>query len=98
MAEVSASVSATEPLDTMVELLSGLDAEGGGGGRAFYDRLCEAMCRLTSMERAGLLLYEEARRIVVPAGNHGFDATTLRVDPGKHLHHRVERHGGRDAR
>lgn len=67
------SVPSTEPLDTMVELLSGLDAGGGQGGAAFYDRLCEAMCRLTSMERAGLLLYEEARRIVVPAGSHGFD-------------------------
>jgi signal transduction histidine kinase len=73
MAEASQNASATEPLDTMVELLSGLDADGGSGGRAFYDRLCEAMCRLTSMERAGLLLYEEARRIVVPAGSYGFD-------------------------
>jgi signal transduction histidine kinase len=67
------SATAIEPLDTMVELLAGLDSDGGEGGRAFYDRLCEAMCRLTSMERAGLVLYEEARRIVVPAGSHGFD-------------------------
>lgn len=74
MAEVSPSIPSTEPLDTMVELLAGLDTDGGEGGRAFYDRLCEAMCRLTSMERAGLLLYEEARRIVVPAGSHGFDS------------------------
>jgi len=73
MAEASASVPSTEPLDAMVELLAGLDADSGEGGRAFYDRLCQAMCRLTSMERAGLLLYEEARRIVVPAGSHGFD-------------------------
>jgi signal transduction histidine kinase len=73
MTEVSVPAPSTEPLDTMVELLSGLDADGRQGGGAFYDRLCEAMCRLTSMERAGLLLYEEARRIVVPAGSHGFD-------------------------
>ncbi len=73
MAEASPA-SATEPLDAMVELLAGLDADPGEGGRAFYDRLCEAMCHLTSMERAGLLLYEEARRIVVPAGSHGFEA------------------------
>lgn len=77
MAEVSPSPSSTEPLDTMVELLAGLDADGGESGRAFYDRLCEAMCRLTSMERAGLLLYEAARRIVVPAGAHGFDAELI---------------------
>jgi signal transduction histidine kinase len=73
MAEVSDRVPSTEPLDTMVELLAGLDSDGGEDGRAFYDRFCEAMCRLTSMERAGLLLYEEARRIVVPAGSYGFD-------------------------
>jgi signal transduction histidine kinase len=78
MPEVSVSIPSTEPLDTMVELLSGLDADGGQGGAAFYDRLCEAMCRLTSMERAGLLLYEEARRIVVPAGSHGFDPELVR--------------------
>ena len=78
MTEASVSAPSTEPLDTMVELLSGLDADGGQGGAAFYDRLCEAMCRLTSMERAGLLLYEEARRIVVPAGSHGFDPELVR--------------------
>jgi signal transduction histidine kinase len=73
MAEVSRPQS-TEPLDAMVELLAGLDAGEGRGGRAFYDSLCEAMCRLTSMERAGLLLYQEIRRLVVPAGSHGFDS------------------------
>jgi signal transduction histidine kinase len=73
MAEVSRA-QPTEPLDTMVELLTGLDAEGEHDGRSFYDSLCEAMCRLTSMERAGLLLYQETRRLVVPAGSHGFDA------------------------
>jgi signal transduction histidine kinase len=74
MTEAQPPAPATEPLDAMVELLAGLDADPGEGGRAFYDRLCEAMCHLTSMERAGLLLYEEARRIVVPAGSHGFDS------------------------
>ena len=72
MADVSPSQS-TEPLDAMVELLAGLDAAGERDGQAFYDSLCEAMCRLTSMERAGLLLYQETRRLVVPAGSHGFE-------------------------
>jgi signal transduction histidine kinase len=72
MAEVSSQPVQVEPLEAMVELLSGLDAEGGDS-RAFYDRLCEAMCRLTSMRRAGLVLYQETRRLVVPAGSHGFE-------------------------
>lgn len=72
MTEVSSQPTQVEPLEAMVELLSGLDA-GGDDSRAFYDRLCEAMCRLTSMRRAGLLLYQETRRLVVPAGSHGFD-------------------------
>src|SRR5690349_4191629 len=74
MAEAQPRVDSTEPLDAMVELLAELDADGAGDVRSFYDHLCEAMCRLTRMERAGLLLYEETRRLVVPAGSHGFDA------------------------
>lgn len=62
-------------LDTVVELLSGIDAEGNDPPREFYDRLCEAMCRLTSMERAGLLLYDDTRKLVLPVGSHG-------VEPG----------------
>jgi signal transduction histidine kinase len=77
MAEVSRSQSA-EPLDAMVELLTGLDDPSERDGQAFYDRLCEAMCRLTSMERAGLLLYQETRRLVVPAGSHGFAPELVR--------------------
>jgi signal transduction histidine kinase len=67
------SPTPTEPLDAMVELLAGVDDDKG-----FYDRLCEAVCRLTPMERAGLLLYEEARRLVVPAGSHGFAPELVR--------------------
>ena len=37
-----------EQLDVVVELLSGIDDEGAVRG-VFYDRLCEAVCRLTSM-------------------------------------------------
>ncbi len=73
MAEAPPPAQSIEPLDAMVELLTRLDADGADDGAAFYDRLCEAMCRLTSMERAGLLLYQETRRLVVPAGSHGFE-------------------------
>jgi nitrate/nitrite-specific signal transduction histidine kinase len=66
----------TDALDVFVELLSGLD-DRALSGRAFYDRLCEAVCRLTSMERAGLFLYDDVRKIVVPVGTHGVDPDLL---------------------
>jgi hypothetical protein len=37
----------------------------------FYDRLCEAICLQTSMERAVLFLNDAERRMVLPAGSHG---------------------------
>lgn len=67
----------TEVLDLIVELLSELDAGADHGARAFYDRLCEALCRLTTMRRAGLLLYDETRRLVVPVGAHGLPREML---------------------
>ncbi|MEX1142677.1 MAG: GAF domain-containing protein [Thermoleophilaceae bacterium] len=74
MPDSASQAQATEPLDAMVELLARFDGDKHDDGHAFYDRLCEAMCRLTTMERAGLLLYQRTRRIVVPAGSHGFPA------------------------
>jgi hypothetical protein len=43
----------------------------------YYDRLCEAFCRLTSMRRAGLFLYDGHRKLVVPAGSHGVEPELL---------------------
>jgi signal transduction histidine kinase len=67
----------TDALDAIVELLSGLDERPEPAGSDFYDRLCEAVCRLTSMERAGLLLYDDTRKIVVPVGSHGIEPPFL---------------------
>ena len=64
----------TDALDVIVELLGALDGSLQSG-REFYDRLCEACCRLGAMERAGLLLYDDARQLVVVVGGHG-------VEPG----------------
>jgi signal transduction histidine kinase len=64
----------TNALDVIVELLGALDG-AGQSGRDFYNRLCEACCRLGAMERAGILLYDDARQLVVVVGGHG-------VDPG----------------
>ncbi len=66
----------TDALDVIVELLGALDGSTQSG-RDFYDRLCEACCRLGAMERALLLLYDDARQLVIVVGGHGVDATLL---------------------
>jgi signal transduction histidine kinase len=66
----------TDALDVIVELLAELDQEPGSGP-GFYDRLCAALCRVTDMERASLLLYDEARQLVVPVGSHGIESGIL---------------------
>ena len=76
MAEGQALSPRTDALDVIVELLGALDGSAQSG-RAFYDRLCEACCRLGSMERAGLLLYDDARQLVVVVGSHGVEAGLL---------------------
>ena len=35
--------------------------------------MCEALCRLTPLERAGVMLYDSASRAVRSAGSHGLD-------------------------
>jgi signal transduction histidine kinase len=74
MAEGQALSPRTDALDVIVELLGALDGTPQSG-RQFYDRLCEACCRLGTMDRAGLLLYDDARQLVVVVGSHG-------VEPG----------------
>ena len=66
----------TDALDVIVQLLGALDGSLQSG-REFYDRLCEACCRLGAMERAGLLLYDDARQLVIVVGSHGLDPTLL---------------------
>jgi len=59
----------SDALDVVVQLLFELDEKRGLDD--FYDRICEAVCRQTSMERAVLFLYDAERRLVLPAGSHG---------------------------
>jgi signal transduction histidine kinase len=59
----------SEALDVVVQLLFELDEERGLD--EFYDRICEAVCRQTSMERAVIFLYDAERKLVLPAGSHG---------------------------
>jgi signal transduction histidine kinase len=67
----------TDALEVIVELLGALDEASSTSGRGFYDRLCEALCRTASMTRAILLLYDEARQLVVPLGSQGFPPDLL---------------------
>ncbi len=76
MPEVS-NAPEVSALDVIVGLLPELEDEASLAGSRFFDRLCEAVCSLVPLRRAGLLLYDEARRIVVPVGSYGIDADLL---------------------
>jgi signal transduction histidine kinase len=64
-----------DSVDTVVGLLAEIDAAPATGD--FYNRLCEALCRLTTMERAGLYLYDPTLRLVRAVGCHGVDPALL---------------------
>ncbi|MFI5122016.1 MAG: hypothetical protein ACHQJ5_03905, partial [Vicinamibacteria bacterium] len=59
-----------DAVDLVVKLLFELGDEAAESD-PLDDRICEAICRLTSLERAVLLLYDRGRQLVVPAGSHG---------------------------
>jgi signal transduction histidine kinase len=58
-----------------VELLTEMDRATPSS--ELYNRLCEAVCRLTSMHRAALFLYDDVLHRVRPAGTHGLDPAVL---------------------
>jgi signal transduction histidine kinase len=60
-----------EALDLFAELLT--DVEDDSSPDAFYGRLCEATCRLASMDRAVIFRYDRARRRVRASGSYGVD-------------------------
>jgi signal transduction histidine kinase len=61
-----------EALELFVEVLAQSDRDPAAGD-GFYDRLCEAVCRLAGMRRAVIFRYDPARRRVRAAGAHGLD-------------------------
>jgi signal transduction histidine kinase len=65
----SAPAVRIDALDMFVELLS--QVEDDASSDAFYSRLCEATCALTSMDRAVIFRYDEVRRRVRAAGAYG---------------------------
>ena len=59
-------------LELFVEVLTESE-RGTSSGEDFYDRLCEAVCRLARMRRAIIFRYDTARRRVRAAGAYGLD-------------------------
>jgi len=66
-----APVVRVDALETFVELLTRVEVDGSS--ESFYSSLCEAVCRLTSMDRAVIFRYDEAHRRVRAAGAYGLD-------------------------
>lgn len=58
-------------VEVLVGLLAELDVATESG--VFYDRVCRAVCSLTTMTRAALLLHDSTYRTVIPMGSHGVD-------------------------
>ena len=58
-------------LELFVEVLA--RAGDGSAPVDFYDRLCEAICRLAHMRRAIIFRYDPARRRVAAVGAHGLE-------------------------
>jgi nitrate/nitrite-specific signal transduction histidine kinase len=57
-----------EPLEVFVELLAGLDTDSPQSH--FYDRICEAICRLTTMRRAAIFMADGDGQVRA-VGSHG---------------------------
>jgi signal transduction histidine kinase len=64
-----------EPLEVMVELLADLDNDTTS--TEFYDRICEAICRLTTMRRAAIFMADFGRRRARVVGAYGTSFTEL---------------------
>ncbi|MBV9605732.1 MAG: hypothetical protein JO027_11510 [Solirubrobacterales bacterium] len=70
MSATARSEVGVDALELFVEVLSGSE---DAAGDVFYDRLCEAVCRLAHMRRALIFRYDSARRRVRAAGAHGLN-------------------------
>jgi signal transduction histidine kinase len=64
-----------EPLEVFVELLADIPTDTSS--TEFYDRICEAICRLTTMQRAAIFMADAGRRRVRAVGAHGTSFSQL---------------------
>ncbi|HET9075173.1 MAG TPA: GAF domain-containing protein [Solirubrobacteraceae bacterium] len=69
MNRTPALFAGVEPLEVFVELLADLDADTTS--TEFYDRICEAICRLTTMQRAAIFMSQGRGYAVRAIGAHG---------------------------
>jgi signal transduction histidine kinase len=69
---IAASAPRAGTVEVLVGLLAELDEATESG--VFYDRVCRAVCSLTTMRRAALLLHDGTYRTVIPMGSHGVEA------------------------
>ncbi|CAB4920658.1 unannotated protein [freshwater metagenome] len=80
VATYGASSELVWALDRIANVLGGLPTESGGGADRFYDALGGAICSLTSIRRAVVFLWDEARRTVRVAGRHEIDVSVFDDD------------------
>lgn len=71
MSATGARTDHIEVLDVMSDLLLGIGE--GSPPDAFFSSLCEAICRLVSMQSAILFQYDSVRRRVRPVGAHNIE-------------------------
>ena len=72
-----------DALEMFVDLLARVEEDGSSD--AFYGRLCEAACELTSMDRAVIFRYDEAQRRVRAAGSHNLPLDAFAGDAAQAL-------------
>jgi len=71
----AALFAGVEPLEVFAGLLAEIDTDTSS--TVFYDRICEAICRLTTMRRAAIFMADAARRRVRAVGAHGTSFSQL---------------------
>jgi signal transduction histidine kinase len=72
----------TSPRDQAIDVLVEQLGSDAIDPAEFYDRLCAAICRLTRLERAILMLYDPAYRAVRTVGSAGVDPELARQVEG----------------
>lgn len=84
MANSGIATASPAPRAGTVEVLVGLLAELDEATESgiFYDRVCRAVCTLTTMRRAALLLHDDTYRAVIPMGSHGIDPELVKMIEG----------------